>query len=126
MNAVRGDGRKGRSSRVLIVSNTPGWGGSEELWRAAAITLADDGHSVTIFRYGGAEGMPRPEELRARCTVKDIRGLPFTPGRLTNLLEKVSSPFATWTALVRLWIHLRLRRGPNLALVSQGGNTTGW
>jgi glycosyltransferase involved in cell wall biosynthesis len=112
---------------VVFISGNRAWGGSEELWSAAAAVLASDGHRVTVFKSGVDESEPRIRRLRAlSCRIRDLARFPLMPRRLFTLVRTLSSAAAYGHEAVRLLIGLALSRRPDLVLVSQGGNHDGY
>jgi glycosyltransferase involved in cell wall biosynthesis len=112
---------------VVFISGNRFWGGSEQLWSAAAAVLASDGHRVTVFKSGVDESEPRMRQLRARgCRVHDLARFPLMPRRLFMLVRVLSSNAAYGHETMRLLIGLALSRRPDLVVVSQGGNHDGF
>lgn len=112
----------------VIVSTCPdAWGGSEELWRGAALHLAQAGHAVHIFKTHVQAAHPRIQELRAAgCTVTDLLP-PSKPSVLARLGNRVL-PARWWTQpLEAEWLLSRAlqRLQPHLTIFSQGGNLDG-
>jgi glycosyltransferase involved in cell wall biosynthesis len=110
--------------RIVFISSNSVWGGSEELWSAAAEVLAEGGHAVAICKTNLDLDEPRLHRLRAlKCPMIDLARVPgFSNGRTARLLRASS--------LDRLYLHFRLRAflrrfRPALAVVSQGGNHDG-
>ena len=112
---------------VVFVSGNRAWGGSEELWSAAAAVLASEGHRVTVFKSGVDESEPRIRRLRALSSrIRDLARFPLMPRRLFTLVRALSSGAAYGHEAVRLLIGLALSRRPDLVVVSQGGNHDGY
>jgi glycosyltransferase involved in cell wall biosynthesis len=111
--------------RVAIISSNPAWGGSEELWSAAAAELAAAGHDVTVIK--GDLGAPnaRLAKLRALgCRMIDLKRLPLLPKRTYEFLANIAWPAAFVIQAARLrWALWRAKA--ELVLVSQGGNIDG-
>lgn len=116
----------GRTCRIAFVSsNSLGWGGSEELWSAAAAELAADGHPVAVMKPGLGRTDKRAERLRALgCRMTDLRRLPLVPDRLVALLVRFSWLFEYAVRALRFRVALRAFR-PELVVLSQGGNVEG-
>jgi glycosyltransferase involved in cell wall biosynthesis len=109
----------------VFISSNGGWGGSEELWSAAAAVIAAAGHAVTVYKDSIDEGEPRIRRLRElRCTLRDLTGR-FVPRRLSTLLASFSVRVSYGLQLARLGLGLKLSRRPDLVVISQGGNTDG-
>lgn len=110
---------------AFISSNSLGWGGSEELWSAAAAELAADGHRVAAMKPGLGRGEPRVARLRRLgARVTDLRRLPFVPDRAVTLLSRFSWLFEIVVRSLRLRLALGASR-PDLVVLSQGGNIEG-
>jgi glycosyltransferase involved in cell wall biosynthesis len=111
---------------AFISSNAAPWGGSEELWSAAAAALAEDGHVVTAFKRRVDRNQPRIRRLRELgCRVHDLERIPFLPRLLSAAIGRVWYPVISLQQTVRLWFGLLLAR-PELVVISQGGNLDGW
>ena len=111
--------------RIAFLSSNSGWGGSEELWSAAAAVLARRGVTVTVGKAGLDRKIRRVAAL-AELGVKltDFRRLPLVPQRLTALLVLFSWPFDYIIRAMRLRGFLRRSRA-DLVILSQGGNLDG-
>ena len=108
------EGRRKPSRRFTIISSCSDlWGGSEELWSAAACALAESGHSVSCFKTGVDATHPSVRRLKSfTCTVRNLRQRNRAP-----VLIKYSH-------VLPLAMHLSTRR-PDLVIVSQGDNYDG-
>lgn len=110
---------------AFIGSNSAHWGGSEELWAAAAIELAEAGHAVTVFKANVDWTQPRIRRLRAlSCRIRDMVRIPFLPRKVSSFISKLIYPVITVQQIARVWLGLRLF-GPDLVIISQGGNYDG-
>jgi glycosyltransferase involved in cell wall biosynthesis len=111
--------------RFAFISSNPGWGGSEELWSAAAAELAAAGHHVTVIKADMHDSSPRLERLRALgCFMIDLKRLPLLPRRTYDFLANLAWPSAFAILAMRLrWALWKAR--PELVIVSQGGNLDG-
>lgn len=117
--------RPGQARRIAFISsNSLGWGGSEELWSAAAAELAADGHRVAAMKPGlGRDArVGRLRRLGVRLT--DLRRVPLVPDRLVGLMARFSWLIEIAVRAARLGFALRAFR-PELVVLSQGGNTEG-
>ncbi len=117
--------RPDQARRIAFVSsNSLGWGGSEELWSAAAAELAANGHQVAAMKPGlGKDArVARLRGLGVRLT--DLRRLPPLPDRLVGLMVRFSWLIEIIIRASRLAVALRLFR-PGLVVLSQGGNAEG-
>ncbi|HEY5721463.1 MAG TPA: glycosyltransferase [Allosphingosinicella sp.] len=111
--------------RLAFLATNTGWGGSEELWSAAAAVLAGDGHSVTILKANIDFGEPRIARLRELgCRFVDLRALPFVPARGLAWAVKHLWVLSYAVKALRLWWGLRGAR-PDLVILSQGHNSDG-
>jgi glycosyltransferase involved in cell wall biosynthesis len=123
----RGKGFFVRLKRFAFVSSNFTWGGSEILWSRTAAALAEAGHDVVVYKNHLTrtdEEVDRLHSLGARLI--EIGGFPLLPRSLGFLLATISPPLSgAWQAL-RLHLSLRLRRRPDLVVISQGGNHDGW
>jgi glycosyltransferase involved in cell wall biosynthesis len=108
-----------------FISSNPGWGGSEELWSAAAIALAEGGHRVTVITSRTDARTPRLDRLRQLgCRLVDLGRLPLLPRAAYESLAMVAWPAAFLIRGAKLrWGLWRAR--PDFIIVSQGGNTDG-
>ncbi|PYS37919.1 MAG: group 1 glycosyl transferase [Acidobacteria bacterium] len=108
------EGRSKVSRRFTIISSCSDlWGGSEELWSAAACALAENGHSVSCFKTGVDTNHPSVRRLKSfNCTVRNLRRRNRGP-----VLIK-------YAHVLPLALHLLTRR-PDLVLISQGDNYDG-
>jgi len=114
-----------QSRSLAFISSNPGWGGSEELWSAAAAALAEAGHRITVIKGDLSENNPRLERLRALgCTMIDTKRLPLLPKKSYEFLSTIAWPAAFLIRDIRLRYGLRKAK-PELVVVSQGGNTDG-
>jgi glycosyltransferase involved in cell wall biosynthesis len=112
--------------RFVFISSNAAWGGSEELWSAAAAVLAAEGHAVKVYKGGIDEAEPRIRRLRElSCTIRDLKRLPLLPRKFFSLLSLASYSTSFAWQLVRLWLGLAFSRRPDLVVVSQGGNHDG-
>ena len=112
--------------RFAFISSNAAWGGSEELWSAAAADLAAGGHAVTVFKEGIDEAEPRIRRLRElSCKLHDLERGPLVPRRLQSLIRFLSFPIGYGLILARLRIALAFSRRPDLVVLSQGGNHDG-
>jgi hypothetical protein len=121
---------------VFISTNAwTAWGGSEELWSAAATRLAEEGHIVRVYKLNIDERQPRIRRLRElACSVTELARPPLLPKTIhSRLLSRLGSQHP----ISRVWLysarhaayvrfHLQqLRPAPDLVVVSQGGNQDG-
>src|SRR6185436_18858262 len=113
-------------ARFIFISSNAAWGGSEELWSAAAAALAADGHTVTAFKEGLDEQEPPIRRLRElACTLHDLKRLPVLPRRTSSVIRFLSLPVSYGLLLARLRLGLARTPRPDLVVVSQGGNHDG-
>jgi glycosyltransferase involved in cell wall biosynthesis len=111
--------------RLAFVCSNVKWGGSEELWSAAAAALARRGHQVSVYKGGIPATEPRIQALRALgCALTDLarpqlpvtRRYPFLRSRRLHELRKI----------LRLALTLFFSPRPDLVIISQAANTDGW
>jgi len=111
--------------RLAFISSNPAWGGSEELWSAAAAELAAAGHHVTIIKGDLSGTSPRLKRLRdLGCTMIDLKRLPLMPRRTYEFLANFAWPTAFAIQALRLRFALKKAKA-ELVIVSQGGNIDG-
>lgn len=103
-----------RAHRFTIISSCSDlWGGSEELWSAAACALSERGHHVSCFKSGVDETHPSIKRLKSlSCRVRNLR----QQNRAPVLLK--------YAHVLPLAMHLARRR-PDLVIISQGDNYDG-
>jgi glycosyltransferase involved in cell wall biosynthesis len=112
--------------RFLFISANRTWGGSEELWSAAAAALAEDGHEVIVFKPRIDSSEPRIQRLRQLgCRMRDLARFGFLPS-IYPLLARLSFPLTHLHEVVRLRLALAFTRRPDLVVISQGGNLDGF
>ena len=114
--------------RVAVISSCPEvWGGSEELWFAAADRLLDGGHEVTVTAFGARTSHPRLDSLRDRGVPLVDLGRANT-GREWRVVEAVAprrlQPDEVQRTMLIAGSHLARRR-PDVVLISQGDNLDG-
>jgi glycosyltransferase involved in cell wall biosynthesis len=98
---------------TFISSCSDLWGGSEELWSAAACALLKMGHNISCFKSGVDATHPRILQLKSfSCSVRNLR----RRNRAPVLLK--------YAHVLPLAIHLAWRR-PDLVIISQGDNYDG-
>jgi glycosyltransferase involved in cell wall biosynthesis len=117
--------RPKQSCRIAFVSsNSLGWGGSEELWSAAAAVLAADGHEVAVMKPGlGSDH--RVRRLKGLgCRMTDLKRLPLVPDRLVGLMVRFSFLVEYAIRAARFRFAVRSFK-PRLIVLSQGGNIEG-
>lgn len=116
-----------RPLRFTFVSGNRSWGGSEELWSAAAAALAAGGHRVTVYKSCLSDSEPRIRRLRElSCSIHDLARFPLSPRRLFSGLGVVSRPLTYAHEVARLGIGVGASKRPDLVIVSQGGNHDGF
>lgn len=111
---------------VIVSSCSETWGGSEEVWAASALRLAQAGYSVHAFKTNIDFQHRRVVALQAAgCTVTELEQPPPLHERLLNRLRPYSRQHSR-----RSRTQHRLRQGlhqlqPHLVIVSQGSNYDG-
>lgn len=114
-----------RGRRIVFISSNDGWGGSEELWGAAAAALARSGARVTVAKAGIDRRLDRIKRLESLdVSLNDLRSIFLVPGKLTGALVRFSWPLDYVIRLLRLKFVL-WRKQPALVVLSQGGNFDG-
>lgn len=118
-------GRPAQPRRYAFISSNSGWGGSEDLWSAAAAALAEDGHPVLVLKANVDEKEPRIRRLRELgCRIVDLNCLPLIPARVVAFLIAQVWVVGYAVKAFRFWWALRRFR-PDLAILSQGTNLDG-
>jgi glycosyltransferase involved in cell wall biosynthesis len=116
-----------KPKRVTFVSSNFTWGGSEILWSETALALARARHRVTIYKNRLPAGEGNAAELRnAGCRMVELARFPFLPNKLYSALAMASPHLSIAYQALRLHAAIRLRRRPDLIVLSQGGNHDGW
>ncbi|WP_165356237.1 glycosyltransferase family 4 protein [Sphingosinicella sp. BN140058] len=112
-----------RPKRFAFISSNFTWGGSEELWSLTAAALAREGHRVTAYKNRLKPHEGNVDELRGMgVRLIELARFPFLPNALFSAIFWISPPLSVaWQAL-RLHLSLRLRKRPDLVIISQGGN----
>jgi glycosyltransferase involved in cell wall biosynthesis len=106
--------------RFAFITSNSAWGGSEELWSAAAAALAKRGHRISVYKGGMPAAEPRIQALRALgCRLTDL-ARPRYP-----LLWR-SRPLQDVLEVLKLALTLFFSSRPDLVIISQGGNADGW
>jgi glycosyltransferase involved in cell wall biosynthesis len=111
--------------RIVFISSNNVWGGSEELWSAAALALRRKGFAVSVFK-ARLDSHPAQTAVltKAGCRMTDLAGAGWVPRRLRTLVS-VIWPVARAHMLARLTVAFRLNH-PALVVISQGINHDGW
>lgn len=114
------------ATRIVFVScNETAWGGSEELWSRAALSLVEAGIDVRAAKPR-VDHSAAPVRALAERGVKviDLARVGFLPRKLVSLLQFLFRPASVAIQLIPLW-WLLWRRRPDLVVLSQGGNWDG-
>lgn len=110
---------------AFLSSNRTPWGGSEELWSAAAAELASAGHAVTVYKARIDPTVPRMRRLQELgVRLHDLVWMRFVPRVVTKVLVRYVDPAMVAQQVARQWFGLRRFR-PDLVVLSQGGNHDG-
>lgn len=122
----QGKGADVPRKRIAFISSNFTWGGSEILWSAAAEALALGGHDVWVYknRLPADEGNVAALK-RAGCRLRELARFPFLPNKLYSFLAMFSPYLSIGYQALRLHVSLKLRRRPDLIVLSQGGNHDG-
>ncbi|HEX9932393.1 MAG TPA: glycosyltransferase family 4 protein [Allosphingosinicella sp.] len=125
--------RQGRQlpRRIAFVSSNFAWGGSEELWAATAVALAEAGHRVHVFKHGLPRGHDSVRRLGAlSCGLHELGPLTRLVGRLPFLAALASPRMRMAVSVAMLWLRLHVLRlfvrRFDVVIISQGGNHDGW
>lgn len=110
---------------VFVSSNLSAWGGSEELWAAAAVALAEAGHKVSVFKANIDQTQPPIRRLRElSCRVRDFSNIPLVPRKVYAFFARLSYAASLTHRLIETALAITLSR-PELVIISQGGNFDG-
>lgn len=121
-----GDATRGRRLDVIFVSSNLDWGGSEDLWSGTALRLAEQGHRVRFYKSILPRGNVDLDRLRGLARGTELARIPLLPTGHYWPTRRFARPLDIGLQALRLYASLRLRRRPDLAIVSQGGNHDGW
>lgn len=111
---------------AFVSCNETHWGGSEELWGAAAAELARRGHRISIAKPNLPKGEPAIRLLHdVKCKLHDLAKFPLLPKVLYGVFSLISRAAGLSWQLARLDLALRFSR-PQLVVLSQGGNWDGF
>ena len=113
--------------QFVFVSSNVTWGGSEDLWSEAAIRLAEAGHRVRAYKNAFQRNEGSTARLTAAgCKLIALAHIPFLPWRAYYFIVALNYLVNFGFQALRLYLSLKLRRRPDLVIVSQGGNHDGW
>jgi glycosyltransferase involved in cell wall biosynthesis len=117
----------GRPLRFSFVSSNFSWGGSEDLWSETAAVLASRGHLVDVYknRLERDEGNV-PLMVKSGCRLTELARFALLPKKFSATLATYSHQLSIACQSMKLLTCLRLRRRPDLVILSQGGNHDGW
>jgi glycosyltransferase involved in cell wall biosynthesis len=112
---------------AFLSSCTDPWGGSEELWWEAASALRGAQNRVQVLKTVVDPTHPRIRHLRRiGCTVRDLdRGLPHRTWAQANAMMPRKYELDRSRRHLAVAAAALMRRRPDLAVVSQGGNSDG-
>jgi glycosyltransferase involved in cell wall biosynthesis len=116
----------GRRLDFAFISSNLDWGGSEDLWSEAAARLARAGHSVRCYKNDLPRGDGNIGALRKHARMIELGRFPLLAKALYRPIRRFARPLDIGWQAVRLYASLRLRRRPDLVVMSQGGNHDGW
>ncbi|WP_158241505.1 glycosyltransferase family 4 protein [Novosphingobium sp. TH158] len=116
----------GAAPRIFFLScNETPWGGSEELWARAALSLAEAGVEVRAAKPRVDRDAAPVRALEQRgIRVSDLGRVSLLPGKLMILLQYLLRPASRAFQLLPLWLQIK-RAKPDLVVLSQGGNWDG-
>jgi len=111
--------------RIAVVSANPSrWGGSEELWSATAAALVGRGHKVSVWKPGIDGSVDRIRDLRALgVPLHDPRSGAVWMLRARTILQRMFPRLERHE--VAHFRHMLRKEGPELLVISQGGNFDG-
>ncbi|MDQ4086672.1 MAG: glycosyltransferase [Pseudomonadota bacterium] len=110
-----------------FVSSNVTWGGSEDLWSAVAAELAAAGHRVSAYKNELDLSHKRVRRLaELGCRLTTLAPFPFLPRKLRSAMAMLTYPLTFGYQAVCFYLAVRLRRRPDLLVISQGGNHDGW
>lgn len=113
--------------RIVFISSNQEWGGSETLWSAAAAALSGDGHEVIAYKNVLDPRAPATATLSATgARLIQLARVPLLGIRLDRLFAMLGRPISFGYQAMLLYVSLKLRRRPDLVVLSQGGNHDGW
>lgn len=116
---------EGKSCFLFISSNGTPWGGSEELWAAAAVAVAEQGHQVTVLKPNISMNNPRVKRLRELgARVRDLSRMLFVPHRLYQFVASTSHAVAVAHRVASVARAVAFSKY-DLIVISQGGNLDG-
>ncbi|HEX5183061.1 MAG TPA: glycosyltransferase family 4 protein [Allosphingosinicella sp.] len=122
MREVSGD----RRLDFAFASSNLDWGGSEDLWSGTALRLAEQGHRVRFYKNILPRGIADLDRLHGVARGIELARFPLPPKRLYRRVRRFARPLDIGWQAARLFLSLALRRRPDLAVISQGGNYDGW
>lgn len=110
----------------MIVSSCPEpWGGSEELWSGTAAILAENHHSISVFKTGIDHSHSAIQRLTSlSCKVRDLQKIRVAQRFVDLLLPARYQLTPIRKQVIFLALHLKARR-PDLVIISQGDNYDG-
>ena len=118
---------KEKPCRFVFISSNATWGGSEDLWSSTAAALAADGHRVTAYKNQFEPDEALVAAMRAAgCRLIELARLSLLPRIIYSLFARLTYPLTFGYQTVLLYLNLRMRRRPDLVVISQGGNHDGW
>ncbi len=111
---------------ILSTCGEP-WGGSEELWWAAACDLRGRGHSVDVLKTVVPENHPRIRHLRSiGCTVRDLdHSLVSRAGLAASVVLPAKWQLDSERGRMLRAAAILASRRPSLVAISQGQNFDG-
>lgn len=118
---------KDKPRHFVFISSNVTWGGSEDLWSEAAIRLAKAGHRVTAYKNAFQRVEGSTARLNAAgCRLIALAKIPLLPWRAYYFIVALNYLVNFGFQTLHLYLSLKLRRRPDLVIVSQGGNHDGW
>jgi hypothetical protein len=116
-----------RPPRIAFVScNETPWGGSEDLWSRAALSMMDGGAQIFVAKPNlDHHAAPIKEMIARGVKLTDLMRIWLVPGRVRNFLNFLVLPVMLAWQLFVFWLFLKRVR-PGLIVLSQGGSWDGF
>lgn len=117
---------KGAARIAFVSCNETPWGGSEELWSRAALSMIEDGAQVFVAKPNIDPNAEPIQQLKSRgVRLTDLMRIWFVPARLRSFVSYLMRPVMFAWQLSLFWLFLKRTR-PDLIVLSQGGSWDGF